>query len=217
MNIIIFIFIFHIILISKIVNCDQIFTRKLSNNFIILKVNQIGKIRLLGNNIQQPSQIIINGIDVGSNTYSYNFTRTNNTIKIYWNEPLTNCSTMFYKCFNITEIDLSNFVSSKVVDLSEMFYQCNSLNSINFGNFDTSSVTNMNGMFLGLLVITTLDLSSFNTSKVVDMSNLFSYLRKIEYINIDNFDTSSVTSIQRMFLDCFCLKSINLLILNQIH
>ena len=211
MNIIIFIFIFHIILISKIVNCDQIFTRKLSNNFIILKVNEIGKIRLLGNNIQKPSQIIINGIDVGPNTYSYNFTRTNNIIKIYWSEPLTNCSTMFYKCFNITEIDLSNFVSSKVVDLSEMFYQCNSLNSINFGNFDTSSVTNMNGMFLGLLVITTLDMSSFNTSKVVDMSNLFSYLRKIEYINIDNFDTSSVTSIQRMFLDCFCLKSINLL------
>ena len=198
-------------MISKIVNCDQIFTRKLSNNFIILKVNEIGKIRLLGNNIQKPSQIIINGIDVGPNTYSYNFTRTNNIIKIYWSEPLTNCSTMFYKCFNITEIDLSNFVSSKVVDLSEMFYQCNSLNSINFGNFDTSSVTNMNGMFLGLLVITTLDMSSFNTSKVVDMSNLFSYLRKIEYINIDNFDTSSVTSIQRMFLDCFCLKSINLL------
>ena len=68
MNIIIFIFIFHIILISKIVNCDQIFTRKLSNNFIILKVNEIGKIRLLGNNIQKPSQIIINGIDVGPNT-----------------------------------------------------------------------------------------------------------------------------------------------------
>ena len=211
MNIVILIFIFHILLISKIVNCAPIFTRKLSNNFIILKVKEIGKFKILGSKFQNPSQIIINGKETSLDTYSYNFTRTDNTIKLYWNEPLTNCSSMFYKCFNITEIDLSNFVSSKVVDLSEMFYQCNSLNSINFGNFDTSSVTNMNGMFLGLLVITILDLSSFNTSKVVDMSNLFSYLEKIEYINIDNFDTSSVTSIQRMFLDCFCLKSINLL------
>ena len=210
-NIAILIFIIHIFLLLKIIRCNPIITRKLSNNYITLKVKKIGKIKILDNRFQKPSQIIINGIFVDSSTYSYNFTQTDNTITLYWDEPLTNCSTMFYKCFNITEIDLSNFDSSKVVDLSDMFYQCNSLNSIIFGNFDTSSVTNMNGMFLGLLEITTLDMSSFITSKVVDMSNLFSYLEKIEYINIDHFDTSSVTSIKRMFLDCFCLKSINLL------
>ena len=209
MNIVIFIFIFHIIL-SKIINCNPIITRKLSNNFITLKVKEIGYFRFLYYGFQKPLNIKINGIYVGDEAYSYNFTRTDNTIEILWEEPLTNCSQMFFKCFNITEIDLSNFDSSKVVDLSQMFYQCQQLNSIKFGNFDTSSVTNMGGMFLGLNLIKSLDLSNFVTSNVVDMNNLFAYLENIEYLNIDNFDTSSVTSMKRMFVNCLSLKSINL-------
>ena len=39
---------------------------------------------------------------------------------------------MFFECTDITEIDLSNFDTSKVNLINDMFHGCSSLTSLNF-------------------------------------------------------------------------------------
>ena len=45
---------------------------------------------------------------------------------------------MFYGCQDITEIDLSNFNTSKLTYMYSMFSGCSQLTSIDLSNFDTS-------------------------------------------------------------------------------
>ena len=54
---------------------------------------------------------------------------------------------MFGYCANITEINLSNFDTSKVTTMWSMFCYCSSLTSLDLSNFDTSKVTSMYRMF----------------------------------------------------------------------
>ena len=42
---------------------------------------------------------------------------------------------MFYGCFSLTNIDLSNFNTENVTDMSGMFNKCNKLNYLNLLNF----------------------------------------------------------------------------------
>ena len=61
---------------------------------------------------------------------------------------VTNMSSMFSYCENLTSLDLSNFDTSNVGSMSSMFYNCNKLTSLDLSNFDTSKVTDMaGGMF----------------------------------------------------------------------
>ena len=94
---------------------------------------------------------------------------------------------MFSGCSNITAIDLSNFDTSKVIDMNMMFYGCSSLSSLNLSNYDTSKVIDMNMMFSGCSSLSSLNLSNFNTSNVNDMNNMFSGCSSLEYINLNNF------------------------------
>ena len=46
-----------------------------------------------------------------------------------------------------------------------MFYKCYNLTSIDVSNFNTENVVNMEGMFLGV-TFTSIDVSNFNTKKM---------------------------------------------------
>ena len=59
---------------------------------------------------------------------------------------------MFRYCYDIIEIDLSNFDSYGVTTMENMFYYCYSLNSLDLSNFNTSSVTK-NGKYVLLVLI----------------------------------------------------------------
>ena len=59
------------------------------------------------------------------------------------------CSSMFYYCESLTNLDLRNFDTSKVTDMSYMFYWCRLLTSLDLSGFDTSKVTDMKYMFSG--------------------------------------------------------------------
>ena len=156
-----------------------------------------------------PDKIIINNEEVQIEASHY-FEEQENKIELIWNYQLTNSSTMFSLCKEISKIDLSEFDSSKIVNMSQMFYQCNNLENINLKNFDTSSATNISKMFFGCKKLTSIDISGFNTAKVENMAGLFAYLELIEEFNLDNFDTSLVTSMEWMFMGCIKLTSINL-------
>ena len=86
---------------------------------------------------------------------------------------------MFFECTDITEIDLSNFDTSKVNLINDMFHGC---------NFDTSQVTSMYYMFYNCSSLTSLNLSNFETSKVKDIYNMFDGCINLEYINMINFN-----------------------------
>ena len=61
---------------------------------------------------------------------------------------INDCSYMFYKCQNISFIDLSKFDTSKTIYMNNMFYGCTNLETIKLSLlFNTERVTSMEKMF----------------------------------------------------------------------
>ena len=65
-----------------------------------------------------------------------------------------------------------------------MFYDCYSLESIDLSNFDTSKVTDMGYMFSGCYSLEYLDLSKFDMINCNSYENMFSDISNIRYINL---------------------------------
>lgn len=77
----------------------------------------------------------------------------------------TNTSYMFYVCSSLTNLDVSNFDTSKVTNMSWMFVSCSSLTTLDVSSFDTNNVTDMQYMFDNCSNLT-LDCSHWNVDKV---------------------------------------------------
>ena len=202
-----------IIKITIIIHLFQL--ASLSNITLIVKGSGYNK--LFGSegggkfdNNSYPKEIYINGYKQNNINYYYNFTQTINFVELIWDNAIYDCSYMFHECTNITEINLINFNSSKVVGMHYMFYGCSSLISLNLSNFDTSQVTSMGDMFNGCSSLISLDLSNFDTSQVTIMSNMFNGCSSLISLDLSNFDTSNVTTMSNMFYDCSSLISLNL-------
>ena len=56
-------------------------------------------------------------------------------------------SSMFYDCYSLTNLNLSNFNTQNVTKMLRMFRNCSSLTKLNLSNFNTQNVTDMNDMF----------------------------------------------------------------------
>ena len=130
--------------------------------------------------------------------------------KIYMNED---SSFMFAFLYNLTEIDLSHFDTSKVKNFYSLFVYDYVLSSVDMSGFDTSSVTNMGHMFYSDYALTSLNISNFNTSKVTDMSWMFSDT-SLQNLDVSHFDTSKVTDMDGMFSGMKSLVSLNVSGLN---
>ena len=104
----------------------------------------------------------------------HKFTKGKHTIVLKLKIKIKDCSKMFSNCINLTNIDLSNFNTSKATDMTAMFYNCRNLTNIDLSSFNTSNVTNMTAMFSDCINLTNLDLSSFNTSNVTNMTQMLS-------------------------------------------
>ena len=78
----------------------------------------------------------------------------------------------------IIEIDLINFISTKVRNIDYMFSGDTSLKSIKFGNFKIS------GVFRGCSSLESLDLSSFDTYSVTDFQSIFCYHRSLNSLEL---------------------------------
>ena len=46
---------------------------------------------------------------------------------------------MFYNCFSLSSLNISNFNTSQVTSMNNMFYNCSKLEYINFKNANISS------------------------------------------------------------------------------
>ena len=113
-----------------------------------------------------PKEAKINGDPDTLSINYYDFEKKDNTVELLWDNPIDDCQNMFKDCWDITEIDLSYFDTSKVTNMKYMFYGCSLLISLNLSNFNTSQVKEMNNMFSDCSLLISLNLSSFDTSKV---------------------------------------------------
>ena len=81
---------------------------------------------------------------------------------------------MFMDCYLLETLDLSNWDTSKVVDMNYMFRSCHNLRTIEgIEDWDTSKVVDMTSMFENC-GLTSLDLSNWDVSKVTNMAYMFS-------------------------------------------
>ena len=190
---------------------------KFQDSKITLRIKGIGESILFGNitkysfqNINHLKEVSINGNKQDTIEYKYDFNETDNFVELIWDDNVNNCQNMFYKCSNITEIDLSNFNTSQVTNMSYMFSYCNQLTSLNLSNFNTFQVTNMSFMFRNCSSLTSIDLSNFNTSKVTNMKSMFYGCQKLKSLDLSNFDTSQVKDMYYMFRNCSSLPSLDL-------
>ena len=114
-------------------------------------------------------------------------------------ENVTDMSGMFYGCYALTTLDVSNFDTKNVTNMNNMFHWCLALTTLDVSNFDTKNVTNMRGMFYNCHALTTLNVSNFDTQNVTNMSNMFSVCFALTTLDVSNFDTQNVTNMSWMF------------------
>ena len=108
-----------------------------------------------------------------------------NKIKIKFMEFL------FYECYKLTSIDLSNFDVESVESMFDMFYDCRSLKSIDLSTFNTPNLVSMISMFQGCHSLTSIDLSNFNTSKMLYYDEMFYGCNNLAFIDISSFKVPS--------------------------
>ena len=116
---------------------------------------------------------------------------------------------MFYNCYKLNSLDLSQFNTGNVEKMNEMFYYCRGLNSLDLSAFNTTKVNNMYRMFYYCFV-RTIDLSSFNTANVENMDEMFAGASLV--VNIyasDLFKTDKLTNSKDMFYLCEKLPNFN--------
>jgi len=131
-------------------------------------------------------------------------------IRLEINIKLKFCQNMFEFCKNIKEIDLSDFDTSKVVDMSYMFKDCDKLEQLNLSYFSTEKVNNMDYMFYNCNSLNKINLSFFDTKNVIHMENMFSKCNKLEDLDLSHFNTENVINMKNMFSDCSYLKNLDL-------
>ena len=93
-------------------------------------------------------EVYLNKIKIDNGTNQITLTQDgDNVIEVCWKKKLNNLEQMFYRCYSLISIDLSNIDTSNVNSTYYMFYNCSSLKSLNLSNFKTENINSMNGMF----------------------------------------------------------------------
>ena len=129
---------------------------------------------------------------------------------------VTQMSGMFFRCGNLTSLNVSSFNTSKVTAMESMFNGCTKLTSIDVSNFNTENVTNMSYMFDGHYEDTVMSLQeirgleNFNTENVTQMQGMFFRCPSLTSLDLSSFDTSQVTDISGMFSGCTNLVILNI-------
>ncbi|MBQ9297659.1 MAG: BspA family leucine-rich repeat surface protein [Clostridia bacterium] len=123
---------------------------------------------------------------------------------------VTNMRLMFYKCNNLTNLEVNHFNTSKVTNMRGVFSKCTNLASLDLSSFNTSNVTTMYCMFYECTSLTNLDLSSFNTSNVETMASMFDHCTSLTNLNLSSFNTAKVTDMYCMFYQCTSLTSLDI-------
>lgn len=95
----------------------------------------------------------------------------------------------------ITQLDLSSWETSNLVDVYSMFAGCEDLVYLNLSSFNTSHVTNMNNFCVGCKSLTTLVLGNkFVSDENVPVQNAFSICEKLKTVTFTGDIPVSINS-----------------------
>ena len=110
---------------------------------------------------------------------------------------VTSMNNMFYSCYSLQSLNVSNWDTSNVTDMSLMFYECNKLTLLDLSNWDTSNVTNMQQMFNKCTALEELDLSNFDMINVssLNASSMFYSCTKLHTLRLDNCSNATINRI----------------------
>lgn len=123
-------------------------------------------------------------------------------------------SGMFMGCNNLTSINFTNFVATGLLAIGSMFSGCSKLTTITgLSNFNTSRVVDMYGVFEGCAALTTVDLSTWDVSSVTTMYNMFKGCTNLTTIQVARWDLFKLINTTNMFNGCTKL-SFNMIISN---
>jgi len=93
------------------------------------------------------SEIYINNEKIAFN-YFYEFPEPGEyIIKYKFNKLLNSTFCMFYDCYSLVSLDLSNFNTKNVINMAYMFGRCRNLKFLNLKNFNTEKTNTMQGIF----------------------------------------------------------------------
>lgn len=136
--------------------------------------------------------------DAGVPITSFNFGNSGDYVSELVKINISNMTTMnsmFYKCTNLTELDLSKWDTSNVTDMQSMFSGCKSLTTLDLSSFNISKVANMNSMFIGCHNLTTLDISNFDMTNVTNASYMLQSCDKLQELRLDNCSNDTINKI----------------------
>lgn len=122
---------------------------------------------------------------------------------------VTDGSYIFYSCASSTEINVSQWNTSKIKYFDKMFSNCQSLAFLDVNNRDMISGRSLSDMF-AYSGITDIDLSKWNTENINNLSNLVFSCTKLKQIDLHTWDISSVSTCHWLFRDCSSLEFINI-------
>ena len=133
-----FIFINYTIIINLVFIILSKESKEEKYSYITLKINSKGKkqffnARKIGYfiNYNFPDIVQINGLNYSNEMYEYDFESKGNIVKLIWNSPPNSTKLLFFECYDLSDIDLSNFDTSEITDMEMTFYECSSLISLN--------------------------------------------------------------------------------------
>ena len=186
-----------------------------NSSYINIAINKKGNCQVYsdencGNKLIKPDEIWINGEKEDETINKYELIYNKNNITLVWNNEINSTACIFSGCADISEVDLSDFNSSKLIYMQAMFSGCKSLTSINLKNLDSSKVIDMHHTFRNCKNLQSLDLSNFNTSSVKDMYFMFAESNSLISLNLSNFQTSNVVQMFSMFEDCTSLSMLDI-------
>ena len=114
---------------------------------------------------------------------------------------------LFFNCFSLIDLDISNFNTLNVKNMNEMFYGCSSIKILNLSHFVTNNVENLEKMFYGCSSLTSINLSNFDTSKVINMCYMFQKCSNLNILDISNFKITDKVLSYRYGKDIFLYSS----------
>ena len=110
-----------------------------------------------------PDEVYINEDKQNQIQSNYYFNDTKNIIKLLWKTSINTAYCMFKSCSKITEINLSNFDTSKITSISYIFYGCSSsLTSLDLSNFNLSNAQHFEKPFEGCISLKYINLKNSN-------------------------------------------------------
>lgn len=118
------------------------------------------------------------------------------------------CQNTFMRCYNLEYLPRLGFSTYSCTDTSGMFYACYSLKSVDISNMDFTNISNMTAMFTECKRLKYI-YGNLNSKRVCFMESMFEDCRSLTEIDFTKMDTSHAYKMGWLFSGCISLKKVH--------